>query len=245
MRSTSNGIISFHHFLSTSRREDVARFRAESSAASDKLVGILFEITVDSNIDDIPFASIDSQSAFGSDEAEILFSINTIFRIGQIEYLDSNLYRIHLTLIQNNDQEMQKLTQYLQDEIHRHNDPLLCFGQLLLRMQEWTKAKEIYDILLKKYLEHHSEINTSHCYHQLGYIHYQFDQFETALDYLRKSLNTLGIRQRFFKSQVADTYSMIGQVLFQQKNDLQAALENMERALNIRRTEYNTEPQVN
>jgi hypothetical protein len=37
---------------------------------------------------------------------------------------------------------------------------------------------------------------------------------------------------------------MIGQVLFEQKKDLQAALNNMQQALTMRLREYPSEPQV-
>ncbi|CAF4197900.1 unnamed protein product [Rotaria sp. Silwood2] len=129
IQSTPNGIISFHNFLSTSRSENIARLRAKSTTDSHELVGIFFHMTVSPSIGDIIFVSIDNQSDFGFDEAEVLFSINTIFRIGQIEPLGPNLDRIRLTLIRNDDQEIQQLTQYLREEISVHDDSLSRFGQ--------------------------------------------------------------------------------------------------------------------
>lgn len=244
IQSTPNGIISFHHFLSTSLRESVACIRAESAANSEELVGILFQMTINPSTNVIPFASIDEQSAFGSSEAEILFSMNTIFRIGLIESLGPNLYRIHLTLTDNEDQEIQELIQYLREEITVQTEPLYRFGQLTLRMQEWTKAKEIYQSKLNKAIDNRHTEAIAHCYHQLGNIHYHTDDLETALEYLQKSLDVLKKYRRMYRSPIADTYSMMGQVHFEQKTNLQVALEYMQEALKLRLEEYQPEPQV-
>jgi tetratricopeptide (TPR) repeat protein len=201
-------------------------------------------MTINPSISDIPYASIDHQSAFGSDEAEVLFSMNTIFRIGQIESLGPNLYRIHLTLINNEDQEMQQLIQYLREEITIQDDPMFRFGQLTLRMQEWPKAKEIYQSKLNKAIDNRHTEAIAHSCHQLGFVHYHLNEFDTALKYLQQSLNVLQQRRKMYGSAIADTHSMIGQVLFEQKNDLQIALKNMQQALMIRLEQYNPEPQV-
>ncbi|CAF1208697.1 unnamed protein product [Adineta ricciae] len=244
IQSTQNGIISFHQFLSTTRDENYARFLTESAATSVESVGILFQMNITGSINDIPFASIDEISNFGSEEAEVLFSMNTIFRIGQIEYLGPNFYRIHLTLVNNEDQEIQQLIQYLREEITMQDNHLCSFGQLTLRMQEWPKAIEIYESILKNAIDNQQTGNMAHAYHQLGYIDYHLNKLETALDYLQKSLTIYKKYGKMYASAMADTYSMIGQVQFEQKKDLEKALENIQHALEIRRKQYNTEPQT-
>jgi tetratricopeptide (TPR) repeat protein len=111
-------------------------------------------------------------------------------------------------------------------------------------MQEWTKAKEIYQSKLNKSIDNQHTEGMAHYCHQLGYIHYQLNDLDTALEYLQKSLNILRERRKINIPAAADTYSMIGQVLFEQKKDFQAALDNMQQALTMRVKEYEPEPQV-
>ncbi|CAF1546299.1 unnamed protein product [Adineta ricciae] len=84
----------------------------------------------------------------------------------------------------------------------------------------------------------------AHAYHQLSYIHYRLNKFNTALDYFEKALTIYNKYGKMYASVIADTYSMIGQLQFEQKKDLEKALENIQRALEIRRKQYNTEPQT-
>lgn len=201
-------------------------------------------MNIDPTVWNIPFASIDNQSIFGSAEAEILFSINTIFRIGQIELLGPNLYRIHLSLIPNNDPDMQHLIQYLQEEISAIENPLHRFGQLTLRMHEWTKAKELYQNFLSHYINMSHTEGMAHSYHQLGYIHFQLNDSDIALEYLQKSLDILKKYRLLYVPAATNTYSLIGEVYFEQKKDFETALKYMKEALKRRLNEYQPDSQV-
>ena len=53
------------------------------------MVGVLFQITIDSSISSTPFANVRGVSYF-QDEEEILFSMHSIFRIGQIKQINGN-----------------------------------------------------------------------------------------------------------------------------------------------------------
>ena len=97
---------------------------------------------------------------------------------------------------------------------------------------------------MKKVIDNQQTGNMAHAYHQLGYIHYRLNKLNTALDYLQKSLTIYKKYDKMYASAMANTYSVIGQVQFEQKQNLQIALENMQHALEMRRNEYNTEPQV-
>jgi hypothetical protein len=70
---TKGGLLSFNNFLSTSEQENVANMFAESTMYDDNLIGILFEISVDSYISLAPFTFIRDLSHFDQEE-EILFS---------------------------------------------------------------------------------------------------------------------------------------------------------------------------
>ena len=111
LRKTIGGLLSFNSFLSTSTGKDVPLTLAVSTTDDPDMYGILFVITVDPKIPSTVFAHIEEISYF-STEAEILFSMHTIFRIGQVINLKQHarLFEVHLTLTNDDDKQLRMLT---------------------------------------------------------------------------------------------------------------------------------------
>ena len=107
LKDNQGGIVSFHSFLSTSIDREVSLSFAESARNNPDLIGILFEMEADPSISIAPFVSLDNVSYYLNEESEYLFSMNTIFRIGEIKNLDDRLWEVHLTLSSNNDEQLQ------------------------------------------------------------------------------------------------------------------------------------------
>jgi hypothetical protein len=84
LQKTKGGLISFNNFLSTSKKREVSLGFAASGLAETGMVGILFEMAIDPSISSAPFAAIDEVSYYKTEEEEILFSMHTVFRIGEI-----------------------------------------------------------------------------------------------------------------------------------------------------------------
>ncbi|CAF2400395.1 unnamed protein product [Rotaria sp. Silwood2] len=160
------GLISFNNFLSTSRNRDVAlRFAKEALRTTDT-VGILFQITTDPMVSSTPFASIRKVSYFPKEE-EILFSMHTVFRIGDIRKLHNNssLYEVDLKLTSDDDKQLRELTDFLRKEVSGIG--WYRMGQLLLKIDQFDKAEELYTALL----EQASDDRWKACiYHQLGWV---------------------------------------------------------------------------
>ena len=85
-------LLSFNNFLSTSADRRLALQFADGAQGRDDMTGIVFRITIDPLISSTPFASLNSSSHFGDSEEEILFSIHTVFRIGELDHLDTQLW---------------------------------------------------------------------------------------------------------------------------------------------------------
>ncbi|CAF1616894.1 unnamed protein product [Rotaria magnacalcarata] len=85
---SKGGLLSFNSFLSTStNRETVTAFVQHVSQKNTDTVAVIFIMTIDSSkisTSITPFAMIDEQSAIPS-EQEILFTMHTVFRIGEIK----------------------------------------------------------------------------------------------------------------------------------------------------------------
>ncbi|CAF5047402.1 unnamed protein product, partial [Rotaria sp. Silwood1] len=70
------------------------------------MVGILFIMIIDPVVcskSSIPYADVSKEGYFKGDEAEILFTTHTIFRIDRIEQIHDNqcdrLYEVNLTIV--------------------------------------------------------------------------------------------------------------------------------------------------
>jgi hypothetical protein len=81
---TKGGLISFNNFLSTSKKETIARIYARRAMNDSGLIGVVFKMVIDPWVSSTPFALINDVSFFKSSEQEILFSMHTVFRIGNI-----------------------------------------------------------------------------------------------------------------------------------------------------------------
>jgi hypothetical protein len=89
LMKTKGGLMSFNNFLSTSCDREVSFAFAASNTSDPNLIGILFQITVSPSIPSTPFANVHDVSYYQKEE-EILFSMHSVFRIGQVKRLDTN-----------------------------------------------------------------------------------------------------------------------------------------------------------
>ncbi|CAF4842487.1 unnamed protein product, partial [Rotaria sp. Silwood2] len=75
-------------------------------------------MTIDPTVSSTPFASIREVSYFQAEE-EILFSMHSVFRIGEVRQIDqeSPLYEVHLKLTSDDDEQLRQLTDYIRGEV--------------------------------------------------------------------------------------------------------------------------------
>jgi tetratricopeptide (TPR) repeat protein len=186
MIKNKGGLISFNSFLSTSMDRDVSHSFAESSAGNPALIGILFVLTIDSSKYSAPFASINSVSHF-QDEDEVLFSMLTVFRICNITPMDENqrLFQVELTLTDDNDKDLRVLTDRIREETFPDNEGWYRLGLVLLKMGQFDKAEEVYEILLSQRTE---ENKKAPIYHQLGVIKYDQGEYKQAAIFYEKTI---------------------------------------------------------
>ncbi len=106
--------MSFNNFLSTSLDREVSLAFAESNQYNPDLVGVLFKITISPSIFTSPFANIRNNSYYHEEE-EILFSMHSVFRIGQVQQIHKNgrLWQVDLTLTSDNDPQLHALTKFI------------------------------------------------------------------------------------------------------------------------------------
>ena len=147
LQTNQGGLISFNNFLSTSEDEAVSLFLAESSASQANSVGILFRIEIDPSISTVPFASLDEFSNH-SKEKELLFSMHTICRIGTIESIGEAVWQVNLTLTDDNDEQLKRITKSIREQI-RNGSANRSLGYLLYRMGKYETAEKIFKKILE------------------------------------------------------------------------------------------------
>lgn len=112
--------------------------------------------------------------------------MHTIFRIGRITKNDDNhpLYQVDLKVTADNDQQVRRLTNRIREEISGETGRERL-GQLLLKLNEFNKAEELYKLLLKQTSD---KIETGLFNNQLGYIKKNQGDLDTAMYYYTKAL---------------------------------------------------------
>jgi tetratricopeptide (TPR) repeat protein len=230
LMKTKGGLMSFNNFLSTSRDQAVSFAFAASNASNPDLIGILFEITVNPSIVSTPFADISDVSYFEMEE-EILFSMHSVFRIGQVKQLDENirLWQVDLTLTNDNDPQLHGLIERMQEET-RGSTGWHRLGMLLIKLGQFNKAEKLYEILLKQTTD---EDEKAHLYHMLGMIKHGQGEYAAAIEFYDKSFKA---NQKIFSPtdpNLASSYNNIGGVYYNM-GEYSKALSYYEKALEMR-----------
>ncbi|CAF1021556.1 unnamed protein product [Adineta steineri] len=230
MTKTKGGLLSFNNFLSTSINRDVSLCFTPQAATNPDLVGVLFVMSINPTDSTTPFASITDVSYFHTED-EVLFSMHTIFRIGDIKSMDENnhLYQVNLTLTNENDEDLRTLTDHIRQETFPEKEGWYRLGLLLIKMGQFIKAQEVYEALLHQATH---ESDKASIYYQLGRIKRNQGEYQKALSYYEK---TLAIRQQSLPSDHPDlghSYNEIGSV-YDSMGDYSKALSYYEKALEI------------
>jgi preprotein translocase subunit SecA/nephrocystin-3 len=178
-----------------------------------------------------PFASVIDVGCYAGDEDEVLFSMHTVFRIGNITPMDKDyrLFQVELTLTSDNDKDLRELTDRMREETFPDNEGWARLGLVLLQMGHPQRAQRVYEILLEQETE---KSKKAPIYNQLGWVKYQEGEYQEAIRFYEKAL---AIRQQSLPPNhpdLASSYNNIGMV-YDNMGDYPTALSSYEKALTI------------
>jgi tetratricopeptide (TPR) repeat protein len=187
LKSTKDGLLSFNNFLSTSFNRDVGKLYADNNLGDPDVMGVLFVITIDVTISVTSFALITSESYFGGGEGEVLFSMHSIFRIGEMKQLDDNerLWQIKLTLTNDNDSQLMAVMKSMQKDISSKYRGWHRLGKLLMKLGQYDKAQELYETLLE---QTNNEQEQAYLYHMSARVYDNQGNYPKAVRYYSQSL---------------------------------------------------------
>ncbi|CAF1157093.1 unnamed protein product [Adineta steineri] len=230
LQKTIGGLMSFNNFLFTNVEKDISLEISYSASENADTVGILFVMFIDPRIKSPPFAFIQDVSSF-KEEKEILFSMRTVFRVCAIRQMGNNsqLYQVELELTSDDDQQLRLLTNRIREDIG-DGTGWQKLGNLLLKIGQFNKAEELYNVLLERTFD---ESEKAVYYNQLGLISWNQGDCEKAIWYYKQGLE---IWQRTLASNhpdLATSYNNIAGV-YNNMGEYPKALSSHEKALEIR-----------
>ncbi|CAF4609322.1 unnamed protein product, partial [Rotaria socialis] len=155
-----------------------------------------------------PFAMIDEHSALPQ-EQEILFTMHTVFRVGEIKQTTENsrLWEVHLTITDESDPQLAGLTDCIKQEISGRGRKRM--GKLMLKMGHFDQAEELYNGLLENASD---DSDRAFIYHQLGVMKNDQGEYQQAVTFYEKSLEIYRKTLPEDDASLAPTYNCIGLV---------------------------------
>ena len=232
MLASKGGLISFNNFLSTSRTDHISLGFAKGALNNPQLVGVLFVMKIDPGLPDTPFASVAKVGAYAAQEDEVLFSMNTVFRIGVIKQLGDHprLFRVELSMTSEKDNDLRLLMDRIREETLPEEDGLSRLGLVLWKMGESAKAQRVFEVLLQQTTEERAR---GTIYNQLGVMAQELGQYEEAIGYYEKSIRIEEKQNPCNHQNLANSYNNIGNVYYSMGN-YPKALSSYEKALAIK-----------
>ncbi|CAM6005317.1 unnamed protein product, partial [Sphagnum balticum] len=187
MTKTQGGLMSFNNFLSTSKDRQVSLGFARRALPNMDMVGIFFVMTIDPAQSTTPFASTADVGYYGDKEGEVLFSMRTVFRIGDITPMAENprLFQVNLTLTSDSDPDLCVLTDRIREESYPEDEGWYRLGSLLLKMGESAKAQQIYETLLEQTTNMGEK---ARIFHMLGWSRDDQGEYQEAITFYEKAL---------------------------------------------------------
>jgi hypothetical protein len=233
MTKAKGGLLSFNSFLSTSKDREISLNFAHRAMTNPDLVGIIFVMAIDPAKSTTPFASINGVGYFENKEDEVLFSMHTVFRICEITPVEDNhrLFQVELTLTSDNDKDLCALTDRIREETSPELDGWHRLGSLLLDMGQFSRAQQVFEILLE---QEPDEKQKARLYHLLALAKTNQGENREAIVFYEKSLE---IRKKSLSPthpSLAMSYNNIGNA-YRNLGDYLKALLFHEKALAIRK----------
>ncbi|CAF1392295.1 unnamed protein product [Didymodactylos carnosus] len=180
-------LISFNDFLSTTKDKDVAMIYAGTGATRPGPEPVLFELHIDRTIITKPFLKLTPKETKVPAEAEVLFSIGTVWRIKKVVKPPegNNIWLIVLEPSKYQDPNASELTDFLKQEIPQ-TSTLLTLGIFLTKIGQAVKAEKYYRMLLNELQTKHEDYG--YVCNQLGCLLYDKKDYSVAKDYFEKAV---------------------------------------------------------
>ena len=216
IRHNTNGFFSVSSFLSTTIHENLAsEIYAGNRSSNDTTAveqSILFRIDIDQHVSKFPYANISMQSAFDDVEGEVLFTMGPVFRILSVRLNeDGGYWNVTLKLTDDEDKELQLLSEFIKSDIVLPN-PLESLAGLLIRMGRNKEAEQYNLKLLDDPIFTCNLVDLASVFNNLGFIYQALSQYDKAIEYFEKTLKIALENSTETSTFAATTYNNLGSI---------------------------------
>jgi tetratricopeptide (TPR) repeat protein len=223
------GLVSFNNFLFASKNRNVSFEFARRTTERSDLVGILFAMQVDPSTPSAPFANVRCVGASQTEE-EILFSMYSIFRLGQIKQIGekNRLWQVDLTLASNDDPQLRALTERIREDNLSGYEGWYKLGELLINISHFNMAQQVYQVLLN---QASNDSDIAFIYNRLGYIKDNEGLYEEAITSYKRAIEMYETHPPNYPA-LANSYTAIG-LVYKSIGEYSQALSYYEKAHEI------------
>jgi tetratricopeptide (TPR) repeat protein len=231
IRESVGEFISMDSFLSTTtdRETGIAFANASVTGTEDDIKCILFELEIDTRLQNSkPFAAISHLSYFRNEE-EVLIMLGCIFQIEEVKFNENlQMWMAKLIMRSADDYVLKPIFDYERKEFG--NEPnLIHLARMLMNIDEYEKAKGILTQILNN---SPTDLEARNCYFFLGSSARQQADYDTALINYFKCLELQQKISSPDRPSMAQTFSSMAEVYYmKEQNDL--SLEYCQKALDI------------
>ncbi|CAF4410625.1 unnamed protein product, partial [Adineta steineri] len=150
-------------------------------------IGVIFKIVIDPITSSVPFISLNNLSYLSNTEGEILFSMNTLFRVEEIVKVNDRLYEIQLAPVGKKDKLIKSLLGCVQ-RLTTGVPGWYKLTKILMDANEYDQAEAVYKYVLSQ-ANDNQLAERAYLQHQLGYIEEMRNNFPAAINNYQQSVD--------------------------------------------------------
>lgn len=188
LEKCQGGVLAFDDFLLTTLEFNVAyRFANLLRSQSSTSVNIIFKIDIDPLLSSMPYIALNNLSYLSVTDSDILFAMNTVFRIEKVEKQQDRLYQVTLKAMTKKDEEIKNILDYM-DEVTLGLSGWYKLGKLFMDMKQYDITETIYKHCYSETDEKDRE-ERAFIQHELGHLHDLRNNLEESVSHYKQAID--------------------------------------------------------
>ena len=223
-------VLSINSFFSTSRVKKISIDFLESKRVPSGFQRVLFEIDVDPSLSSGSYADVSAYARY-PDEKEILFTLNSLFRILSIEFdAITQVWNVKLRATDESIQDIKEYSRWMEQQMSDRS-PIIQFGWLLANeLGQVDRAAKYFQMLLQSLPN--DDPNLAGAYNGLARVYSERNELNLALENYQKAYEIRQARLPPDSPEIAGSLHNIANIL-REKGDFESAIGYFQQALNI------------
>jgi tetratricopeptide (TPR) repeat protein len=238
MKNNVGEFLSMNSFFSTTLNRSIAiRFINSLPTDNDVQQRVLFEITINPQLQTKPFANVTNMSSFKRED-EILIMLGAFFKIDRIHHDEKNqMWITYLSLADESDYRLKDTFAHMKEKIGEETN-LASLGKILFEMGEYDQVDKCY-----QHMMYHAQFDLSVANSGLSKAALGKQNFTKAAQYEEEALKIKSSILSKNHRDLAISYSRLGDIYCKQ-NDHSQALQYLKKAMRIQEKLLPSDPLI-